>query len=74
MWSKAKIMNGKQPDVKELRKVMGLTQVELAARIGVHKATIDRWEKKMPTGGAARAIIQALWDRHIKPADKIKTG
>jgi len=32
------------PDVQRLRRRMALTQAELAARLGVHKLTVSRWE------------------------------
>ena len=31
-------------DVQRLRRKLGLTQAELAARLGVHKLTVSRWE------------------------------
>ena len=30
--------------VQRLRRKLGLTQAELAARVGVHKLTVSRWE------------------------------
>ena len=35
-------MNGKE--LKDLRKKAGLTQTELAEKIGTHKQVISRWE------------------------------
>lgn len=31
--------------IKELRKSLGLTQVEFAHHIGVHPITVSRWER-----------------------------
>lgn len=31
--------------VQQLRRRMGLTQVQLAAKVGVHSLTISRWER-----------------------------
>jgi len=35
-------MTGK--DVQRLRRRLGLTQTQLAARLGVHTLTVSRWE------------------------------
>jgi DNA-binding transcriptional regulator YiaG len=32
-------------DVQRLRRRLGLTQVELAERLGVHPLTVSRWER-----------------------------
>jgi DNA-binding transcriptional regulator YiaG len=32
-------------DVQRLRRRLGVTQVELAARLGVHPLTVSRWER-----------------------------
>lgn len=37
-------------EIKRLRQALGMTQVQLAALLEVHKATIKRWE-----GGKIRA-------------------
>jgi DNA-binding transcriptional regulator YiaG len=34
----------KGTDVQRLRRKLGLTQAALAARLGVHKLTVSRWE------------------------------
>jgi len=34
----------KGADVRRLRRRLRLTQAELAARVGVHKLTVSRWE------------------------------
>ena len=34
-------------DIKKIRKKLGLTQVELAARLGVDPITISRWERRL---------------------------
>ena len=47
--------------VRRVRGRLGLTQVELATRIGVPIETIRNWEqgKRCPTG-AARALLRIL--------------
>jgi DNA-binding transcriptional regulator YiaG len=35
----------KSTDVQRLRRRLGLTQVTLAARLGVHPLTVSRWER-----------------------------
>ena len=35
--------------VRQLRKSLGLKQTELAARVGVHWATVSRWENEHVT-------------------------
>lgn len=39
--------------IKSLREAIGLTQAELAARIGVNKLTVSRWERGTLRPGAA---------------------
>ncbi len=45
-------------DVRRLRKALGLTQDELARRIGVTHATVNRWENGVhsPRGMALKAL------------------
>lgn len=49
--------------IKELRKQAGLTQPELAERVGVHETTIRRWEQerdKGPDTGMIKKIAEEL--------------
>ncbi|MBQ3585212.1 MAG: helix-turn-helix transcriptional regulator [Synergistaceae bacterium] len=49
--------------IKELRKQVGLTQPELAERVGVHETTIRRWEQerdKGPDAGMIKKIAEVL--------------
>ena len=32
-------------EVQRLRRRLGVTQAQLAARVGVHKLTVSRWER-----------------------------
>lgn len=42
--------------IKKLRKQAGLTQPELADKLGVHETTIRRWEKEKDNGPDGKAI------------------
>ncbi len=51
-------MTGKE--IRELREELGLTQPELADRLGVHQVTISRWEtdNKHPSNLAKRQLAK----------------
>ena len=42
--------------IKQLRKQAGMTQPELAERIGVHETTIRRWEQERDKGPDVRTV------------------
>lgn len=44
--------------IKELRKQGGMTQAELAERVGVHETTIRRWEKETDSGPDTAMIVK----------------
>ena len=46
------------PEIAALRKALGLSQIELAAKLGMHPASICRWEsgKQRPT----RRVLKQL--------------
>ncbi|WP_375651235.1 helix-turn-helix domain-containing protein [Bartonella sp. OT172YNZD] len=49
--------------VKQLRKNLNLTLKEMAARLGVNKSTVWRWEKYgVPSRGAVAYLLEALWN------------
>ena len=54
--------------IKALRVKMDLHVDAFAARIGVNRATVYRWENenKKPQGAALKAL-QRLWKRHMPP-------
>lgn len=56
--SKAKL------DIKAIRKIFGITQDELAQRLGVEQSTVSMWEggKRAPSGIAQRMIAQVCKD------------
>ncbi len=50
------------PEVRFLRKYEGWTQRELAARLGVHKITVTRWEiETEPVGAASQQLLHRLF-------------
>ena len=58
------------PDrIKALRAKLGLTQVQLAERLGVSFATVNRWENgKSKPSQLSWAQIQRLGDHGVGPA------
>ncbi len=49
--------------IKKLRKKLGLTQKELAARLGVHVITVTRWETgAFEPSGLAATVLEQLED------------
>lgn len=63
------IMNKIEP--KQLRKLLNLTQHEMAALLGVHKATVWRWEKYgIPPRGTVAYLLDSLWDKHNNSMSK----
>ncbi|MFA6132841.1 MAG: helix-turn-helix transcriptional regulator [Phycisphaerae bacterium] len=48
--------------IRELRKAMGLTQEQFAAKVGVTFSTVNRWEsgKSLPSPLALRRIEELL--------------
>lgn len=51
----------KKSDVKALRIKLGLSQAAFAARYGINKQTVWRWENRgMPTKGVAKTFLERL--------------
>lgn len=49
--------------IDDLLTRLGLTQAQLAEKVGVNTMTVWRWRKKgLPQHGAARALIERLAD------------
>ncbi|WP_428046174.1 helix-turn-helix domain-containing protein [Candidatus Avelusimicrobium fimicolum] len=51
-------------DIKAIRKIFGITQDELAQRLGVKQSTVSMWEgdKRAPSGTAQRMLAQVCKD------------
>lgn len=51
-------------DIREIRRDLGLTQAELASKLGLHQATISRFETgDMPVDERTRLALEALASR-----------
>lgn len=51
-------------DLKQLRKLAGLTQAELGRRVGVGQGTVAKWENRTETPNAKRAAqLEKIFDR-----------
>ncbi|WP_375649546.1 helix-turn-helix domain-containing protein [Bartonella sp. MU70NMGDW] len=61
--------------VKQLRKNLNLTLKEMAARLGVNKSTVWRWEKYgVPSRGAVAYLLEALWNEQSPPTPSFVNG
>ncbi|WP_375657577.1 MULTISPECIES: helix-turn-helix domain-containing protein [unclassified Bartonella] len=61
--------------VKQLRKNLNLTLKEMAARLGVNKSTVWRWEKYgVPSRGAVAYLLEALWNEQSPPTPSFVKG
>lgn len=49
------------PDLRARRKALGLTQAEIAARLGVSRLTWQRWEAGEQAPHAPEMLELALW-------------
>ncbi len=61
-----------QPDAcRRVRTGLGLTQTEFGQQLGVHKATVARWEAGVLNIGQPMAMaIQALHQRGVVPVEE----
>lgn len=52
-------------DIRSIRKRLGVTQIELAALLGLHQSTISRLEDgRLETDERTRLALEALLARH----------
>ena len=47
-------------DLIKLRKALGMTQPELAAKLGVHSVTVARWESASRDKPLAASVVQRI--------------
>jgi len=56
-------------DVRALRRKLGLSQSQFAARFGFALASVRNWEQGRSQPGGASRILLAVIDRHPKAVD-----
>ena len=62
-------------ELRETRKTLGVTQVELADLLGLHQSTISRLESgALPLDGRTRLALEALTARQSRPASQRKAA
>jgi transcriptional regulator with XRE-family HTH domain len=59
--------------LKRARKALGLEQVELAKRLGVHPMTVSKWERGITPIPKATGELVRLWARELRPKSKRKS-
>lgn len=57
-------------DIKALRKQLGLTQGELAKRLGVHARTVQNWESGTLIPESKRKLLRLFTSTELKPQQK----
>lgn len=57
-------------DIKALRKQLGLTQEELAKRLGVHARTVQNWESGTLIPDSKRKLLRLFTNTELKPEQK----
>ena len=57
-------------DIKALRKKLGLTQEELAKRLGVHARTVQNWESGTLIPDSKRKLLRLFTNTELKPEQK----
>ncbi len=51
----------KKTKCERVRYVLGLTQAEMAAKLGVNQATISKWEAGAKPSGPALKLIEGIY-------------
>ena len=61
-------------DIKELREKLGITQEELAKRLGVHARTIQNWESGSKIPESKHAILRNILDVQVSASQQYFGG
>lgn len=61
-------------DIKELRERLGITQEELAKRLGVHARTIQNWESGTKIPESKHAILRNIMDLQLNSSQQYFGG
>ena len=68
------IHNPPLPDVKSIRKRLGLTQAEFARHFGLSRRTIEQWEQGRAIPDRPARILLAVIDREPRVVEKVVVG
>ena len=68
------IHNPPLPDVKSIRKKLGLTQAEFARRFGLSRRTIEQWEQGRAVPDRPARILLAVIDRDPQAVEQVVVG
>jgi putative transcriptional regulator len=68
------IHNPPLPDVKSIRKKLGLTQAEFARHFGLSRRTIEQWEQGRAVPDRPARILLAVIDREHRVVEQVVMG
>ena len=68
------VHNPPLPDVKGIRKKLGLTQAEFARRFGLSRRTIEQWEQGRAVPDRPARILLAVIDREHRVVEQVVMG
>jgi putative transcriptional regulator len=68
------IHNPPLPDVKSIRKKLGLTQAEFARHFGLSRRTIEQWEQGRAVPDRPARILLAVIDREPRVVEQVVIG
>jgi DNA-binding transcriptional regulator YiaG len=57
-------------EAKRIRKRLGMTQVELAEKLGIHSMTVSKWERGVEPVQKQTALVLELLVKTAKPRKK----
>lgn len=68
------IHNPPVPDVKGIRKKLGLTQAEFAKHFGLSRRTIEQWEQGRTVPDRPARILLAVIERSPRAVERVVVG